>query len=447
MISNFLHKRQPSGTWYFIYKEPQKDGCALVPKQKWISLRTKCAKEALVKAAPLIDLYVLNRTATELPESVAAQYDTAKSICEAREIDYRPITEVQALPLDQFIAHASSVVSVHSSLKNPSRAEMIALSGAAPVPALTFGKAFERFKELRPEKVKNKTADQADQKWKRFWRACRDFVAHMGDRDILTLTTKDVEEYRVLLTKRSMAGEFKSHEASLRLKLIDLVLRPVLRTDYPGHDNPFEDVDHIDLDDDGKRESFTEAEVRHVLAKLKDSQMSDEAKAIIRIGNWTGANAKELANLLEADINLTSNVPYIAIRTNEVQKGLKTKSRVRKIPLCGDALEEFRRYPKGFIRYSSNEKGVTRLNRHLSDFFKKTIPGKGFYCFRHSMAERLRNADIDLGLKGSIGGWSVKGHVEYYGKTYTLPAKQAAILKAMSEGARAKEQEEIDNPT
>ena len=88
--------------------------------------------------------------------------------------------------------------------------------------------------------------------------------------------------------------------------------------------------------------------------------------------------------------------------------------------------------PKLFPRYAP--RGVLKASgasatpcKHLRKSYGKTP-----HCLRHSMRDRLREADVPLEAIDQIGGWShVGGVATNYGKGYSVP-KLAEYLRQVA---------------
>lgn len=314
--------------------------------------------------------------------------------------------------------------------------QVAALVGAVEPPALTFMEAFEKFKGYSAEKVKGKTELDTKLFWRRYENAIEDFVADMGDRDVLKLTRNDAKEYRQKVKQRVIDDVYKSDNANKKLSWLRIVLNKVFEEEHEGKENPFDNLKITGFDDDTVRPPFTLQEMVDIRAAREKSGMRAEAKAIIRIGECTGANARELALMQASDIHLDAPVPYISIRPNDLRHKVKRGGkRHRDVPLVGDALEAMREFPQGFTVYHS-EDGPHQINSAMSDFFSKVTHGKGFSSYRHTIQDWLRNSGCNDTLKDSIVGHKSKGHTMYYGAGYELENKKEAIENALEYGRR-----------
>ncbi|KAB1087284.1 hypothetical protein F4V91_13145 [Neorhizobium galegae] len=378
-------------TYYFLYNTPaHRRGGA--QRQIWRSLNTSDPRKVVVRMGPFIQEFVLSEGLiggeTSQDVSYTEYLETAKKVkvapYEAHDVERQSVQESIAMIGPAIVARAL--------IPTPSKAEVAAIGGALEAPALTLKDAFSRFKALHPEKVFGLNPVDAKRKWRRYEEAVDDFCDQMGqDIDVLKLKNRDAFDYRAKLVQRVSDGEFKSDAANKKLGWLRIVIKAVFESDYPEQRNPFEKVKITDLDDDEKRQAFDETEVKNIRKELARSAMSDEAKTVALLGECTGAGAKELLLLLPDDICLDAPIPYIRIGENKLRAKVKGGgSRHREVPIvCPDALSALRNYPNGFEKFHDPQ-GPTRMNRALSDFFKKVVPGKGHYSYRHRLDDLLK---------------------------------------------------------
>ncbi|RVM19918.1 DUF6538 domain-containing protein [Sinorhizobium meliloti] len=430
MKTNYIFQR--SGIFYFRIAVPLHLRDTFGGKaQIWESLKTRDPKEAQERAAPLTDKYKRLFRGDETPDTTNMTFDLFRELIERLGVPGHSVAELQAAPVQDRVAMLSPSLEVRKTIKRPTKAEIDVLGGAIEKPALTFRQAFAKFKQLMPDLVKGKDPKDTKRFWRRYEEAVEDFVEEMSDMDCLKIDIVKASEYRSNLAERLVEGEFKTDAANKKMMWLKIILDEVFKVYHPGTKNPFKELKKFKEDDKEKRPPFTKAEIKLVRERLRASGMSDEAKAICIIGECTGAGAKELAWMTSADIHLDANIPYISIVPNSLRKKVKTGgARHRQIPLVGDALEQMRKFPNGFERFHTPD-GPQQINRAMSEFFRKTVPGKGHYSYRHTMDDWLKRSGCDLGIKTAITGHSLKGHAGYYGTDYDMIQKQEALTKAL----------------
>jgi len=124
----------------------------------------------------------------------------------------------------------------------------------------------------------------------------------------------------------------------------------------------------------------------------------------------------ELGGLLNEDVVLGSNVPYLNIRPNRIRR-LKTLSSERRIPLTSEALDILRQYqeqqqkkdPKAplFPKYG-RDGGMEALSQGLRNIIRKTMgisdPRLVPYSTRHTLKDKMRLLRTPLSYQYHIMG-------------------------------------------
>lgn len=431
---NYIHKRQ-NGYYYFCVNIPKRLLSPTTRRQIWRSLRTRdlamAKKRVASHVAEILPLFDEDR----LPDEAHIEYKHVKATAEKLTAKYEPYKAVSEQTVDQLIERINEIVDVRAVIPKPNVVQTAALVGAMETPPLSWAEAFEKFKALSSEKVKGKNELQTKCFWRRYEVKTEDYIAAMGDTDVLKITKNDVKKYRKILKEKIDTGEFLSNEANKKISWLGMILETVFDEEYEGKESPFAGIRISGYEDDGKRAPFTATEILAVTEGLKTSGARPEIKALIRIGMCTGANAKEIALLTPTDIHLVDTpYPYISIRPNELRGKVKRGgARHRDVPLVGDALAAMREFPNGFTIFHTN-KGPTQVNCAMSDFFRRVTPGKGkgFGSFRHNMADWLRRSGANDTLKDSIlGHTNTKSHSMHYGDGYDIENKKEALEKAL----------------
>ena len=268
--------------------------------------------------------------------------------------------------------------------------------------------------------------------WRKYERYSEDFIKQMGDLDVLKMTETTLEEYRDTLVERVMNDEFKSENANKRMRGLRTMLKVVLKRDHKGVENPFREVEAINIDDAGKRKQLEEDEIRLLREKAADdTRLTETAKALLLVTQNTGLGVKELAQLAPEDVVLVGEIPHLKIRTNEFRNYLKTKEREREIPLIGQALEVMKQFPNGFTEYT-DPRGVRRLYSQISRFISTTVPGKSFVSYRHRIAYLLRNnEEVKDQWQNAVMGHADKGQTGWYGGPVALEKMHKALMEAL----------------
>lgn len=438
MKQKYIHRRK-DGTYYFVINVPKDIRTKIKFNQVWRSLKTKDEKEASWKVSKYISQY----KEIFLNFSNGSSSVDLENVCEiSRKLGfvYQDHERVCSAPVTESISILSSHLLNLEKLREVSTAEVAALGGAVPVESLSMTKLFGRFKQLAPDKVTGSDKRETKRKWRRFELATEDFVMRMPNHaDVLKIEPRHATEYRAKLIDCVNNGIFKSDVVRKRLLWLRTIFDVVYSSDYPALQNPFSKLRGFKFEDAGKRKPFSETEVRRITERLGTSKISAEAKAIMVLGRYTGCSAKELVLVEPQDIHLQAKIPYINIQPNSSRSKVKNGgSRHRSIPLVDEALEVMKSYPKGFPSFRVLG-GPDRINRAMSDFFKKHVPGKGFYSFRHRIDDLLKNSGCDLGVKAGTMGHALEGNNSYYGEGYTLDLKYKALVEAFKYSIKIEE--------
>lgn len=323
------------GTYYFRiavpkhlwekYKDPE---TGKLRTQIWETLDTSDPDEALQKVGPALSKWRQQFKSETIPaDEISYPILQQTSASFAAPFTYAYAGDFLSAPIPNSINMYNKRYEAKNTMNNLNKRQVAAIVGATETPALTFKQAFERFKQICPDKVLGKDSLETKRFWRRYEEAVEDFADEMGDDlDCLKLDNALATEYRSKLVERLGEGEFKADAANKKMMWLKIILDEVFRIDHPSAHNPFKDLKNIKEDDAEKRPPFTEADVKAIRKALETSGMSDEAKAVIRIGECTGTGAW----LTAADIHLDAPIPYISIRANEDRNAAKSHLQVNK---------------------------------------------------------------------------------------------------------------------
>ena len=153
-----------------------------------------------------------------------------------------------------------------------------------------------------------------------------------------------------------------------------------------------------------------------------------QLRLILPILGETGCRLSEVLGLMKDDIVDEDGLLVIHIQENRC-RGLKTTGSERSLPIVSKSarkalqtlLELSQGNPYLFPRYASKEEfKAATASATLSKHLKKDYGGKTAHCLRHSMRDRLRDADVPLEAIDAIGGWAgVRGAGSKYGQGYS----------------------------
>ncbi|RVO55729.1 site-specific integrase [Sinorhizobium meliloti] len=435
-----------SGKYSFRITVPKAKRAKFGKREFWVTLGTRDRKEAIVKAAALLDHYMKLFKADEISDSTPLTMPLIQQTSERLGIQYHTPEAIEAASVQDYVAVMSRGIEALEKIKNPDIAEVAAIGGAVEPPALNMLQVFERYVELTPGKFLNLDKRAQDKKKTRYKRAALDFIDAMGEIDVVTMTAKQAFEFAGKIAARVAEGKIALETAQARLRFINMFVAKVFRSDYTTKTNPFDKVqiESNDAVETGKYYAFKETEILALNAKLEQSNASDELKAILAISEGTGATAKELCLLTPSDFHLDEPFPFITIGPNEHRKFVKTgKERHRDIPLIGKALEAAKRYAKtGFPRYARSG-GSEAVSAAANKLIHQISEQATTYSYRHRMADLLRNSGCLDTMKNSIMGHSSPGMSMHYGDGYDMPNKHKALKKALA--LAEKKQKQLKN--
>lgn len=438
MNVDYITKRD-SGAFCFRMVVPPTLRAKFGKREIWKSLRTKDRKQALIKAAPMIEFWSNLFSSGEAPPAEEITFTEVSSTAARLGFDYRAAQDMLAASVQQSVQMVSERVQAAMPIKRRNKSEVAALAGVVDVPGLTMNQALERYRELSPDKFMSYSDERERYKrWRPFVQAAKSFTEVMGDVDILKLKPKDCFIYKAALVQQVADGKLKIDSARKKIMWLRLIHTKVLEIDAPDLlPCPW---DRITIEGDGsekgKRKPFAEDEIKIVREKLDNSEASKQLIAINFISMNTGATCKELTHLHKDDIVLDAPIPYIAIRPNANRNRVKGNgTRIREIPLVGRALEEMKKFPNGFDEFCRNN-GSELLSKLSNDIIKTAVDDRTFYSYRHRIADLLRRSGCQDTLKNSIMGHTSEGMMMRYGAGYTLENKLEALLKALPEDAR-----------
>jgi integrase len=264
------------------------------------------------------------------------------------------------------------------------------------------------------------------------------FIKMVGDLPVEALSIKTARAYRDERERLKL----KSETVQKEIKFIKAVLNKGMLELGINIRNPFDGVRANKLGKDSvKRETLNTAGLKEVIAVCKEK--GDDLALILLMIAFTGARLGEIIGLRLQDIRLTGKVPSIRI-TEYGQRTLKTSNSARELPLhptvlpllklqCKDVKKEkkkalFPRYADGVSMPSSDTASATLNKRLKSMITEKHITN---HCFRHTLEDRMRNADIPKDRRDEFLGHAKQDSGDNYGEGRALEFKKRDLLKAM----------------
>lgn len=252
------------------------------------------------------------------------------------------------------------------------------------------------------------------------WQSVKRLVLVAGD--------KTVDQYN-RLDARSFVN---SYDGSVRTTTIRRRLNSIcaiLNYAYYEYDiekrNPFA---RITIKGEGKdsvaRQPFSVAELKQLYSA---SLSFGGIRLILPILGETGCRLSEVLGLSKYDIHREGDYYVLHIHEN-LCRGLKTTGSDRQIPLVSsyavEALEKLLAdthtdYLFPTYAYDGLIRNLT-ASATLAKYLKNNFDGKTAHCLRHSMRDRLREAEVPLEAIDQIGGWSAVSNMgSSYGNGYS----------------------------
>jgi len=155
-------------------------------------------------------------------------------------------------------------------------------------------------------------------------------------------------------------------------------------------------------------------------------QIDDDLRWLVALLIDSGMRLSEGVGLIEDDLILDSEIPYINLRPHP-HRSLKTANSRRKIPLVGASLWAAKQIRANntyycFPRYTSEtccnrNSASAALNKWIKTVCKTHVVIHGL---RHAFRDRLRAIQAPADVMDQLGGWSYKSIGETYGDGYQL---------------------------
>jgi integrase len=382
-VPHILHR---SNTYYFNRRVPLevKD----FEKRKFIrySLKTDSLKKA-VKLAAVENSRLEEYWSKLIASSSQAAHENYRQVVERSQhlgLTYQTNQQLAEGQLSEIIQRLLLIA------KQPVKYQLEAALGGVVAPEILLSDALSKYWELSKDVLLDKSQKQI-KKWQNPRKlAIKNLLACIGDKPLSQLTGEDILKFRNWWINR-----IEINGKGLGAADKDFIHSKVILRTVAKHFKISIDVKHfyegisINGDSDRRKAFATDFIVSKLLNKDLLSGMSEQNRALLKIFAETGTSVSEITKVLPEDIFLNAEIPYISLNSRKKNK-LKTKYRIRDIPLTGFALEGFRQYPLGFSHLADKTDDVsTAIGKYLRE--NKLLPSKKHtvYSLRHSFQERL----------------------------------------------------------
>ena len=326
--------------------------------------------------------------------------------------------------LDGLLDYLNDKVNYREELTEVERLAHKALSEPLP---LLLSELLETYFNHHPRGIEKDYRDRTQMYWDKL-------IKSIGDSVAVDFTR---EQARAYIQKR-LDTKAKTQTVQKEINILRAIFNKAIVELSLNIRNPFESLPIANIGKDAtKRETFSIDELKAISKAC--FEQDDEIRRLILLQLFTGSRVSEVAGLRKSDVKIDELVPYIFLNENEKRR-LKTGNSTRVIPLVSLALEVVKRQLKeakgGFLFPRYNQKIMTSgdaasaaINKYLKNF---TTITKTSHCFRHTLEDLLRDADITRDIKDELTGHRNQSMSDNYGKGSALSKKLEALNKAYS---------------
>ncbi|MGX6646402.1 tyrosine-type recombinase/integrase [Maricaulaceae bacterium MS644] len=260
------------------------------------------------------------------------------------------------------------------------------------------------------------------------------FKAMIGEKRIFEISRSDVRRWVDLLrTKRGQSGTTIRRRIGAMKAIFSLAAE---EADFAGI-NPFRSARIAGAEEGGYRLPFERDHLKAIDAWLQSGAGKKPTGQLIRLIRLTGARPLEIGGLEASDLNLVGEIPSVSIRPN-ANRGLKTRSSQRVLPLIGDALaaaKELREHCDTGPLFPPNCHATGTLSARLNKALRAAgVPAQReftAYSFRHTMEEALRLTDASFEVQQAVLGHAPRTMTDRYGaKRVALGRIRLSLIEA-----------------
>ncbi|OYR11817.1 phage integrase family protein [Brucella rhizosphaerae] len=241
------------------------------------------------------------------------------------------------------------------------------------------------------------------------------------DKPLSQITKQLALSYRSHMVDLVQTEELKAGTANKQIMHLRKIIRFYLEQNDLKQDNPF---NKISLQEEkAARPAYSIPFLKEKwLRGTPFSSLNDESLHILYAIMDTGTGPKEICGLEPQDIHLDHEVPHIVIKPNKIRK-LKTGHRGRQIPLIGQSLIAFKKYPHGFPSHTGPtgpDNFSANVNKYLKAHGLCETDEHGIYSLRHTFKDRMRKHKLPPELQNYLMGHKDGSIGAHYGSGYPL---------------------------
>ena len=244
----------------------------------------------------------------------------------------------------------------------------------------------------------------------------------LGDRPVTDYSSAQAAQFRDWLIGEGMGRNTVKRVFSSVRSIINLAIREL----GLGGQNGFSGTFLPETLQPTERKPIPIQDIRAIqtICQIQD----DDLRWLVALISDTGMRLGEAVGLLQDDIVLDTDIPYIDLKPHPWRR-LKTTGSERLIPLVGASLWASKRIldqrsdsQMAFSRYCNQDHHNTNsASAALNKWLKGHAPeGCVIHSFRHSMRDRLRAQQCPSDIIDQIGGWVTPGVGQGYGSGYPL---------------------------
>lgn len=280
-----------------------------------------------------------------------------------------------------------------------------------------------------------KDSDPSTKAGQRIVRDWNRFLEMVGDMSVQQLNRAQIRTYVVRRLEQgvktgTVRRELNTLRASTSLALLERKLNYV---------NPFEGiVIPREGSDERRKEIFAPKELESILTEALARRSEIGLLAVLM--SHTAMRIGEAVGLRRSDCKESSGIRYLRVEPHG-SRTLKTETSRREIPLVGRALyalDDLLEMTVGseylFPRYASNESvKADTASASLNKWLRRVTdnPDVSSHCFRHTLEDMMREANVPKPIQTAIGGWGKTDMSDNYGKGYSLRVKKESLEAAL----------------
>jgi len=417
MIDSYLVKR---GDWYYYRRRVPNDILDYDSRKEIkIALKTKHKNTALLRAEIYnnqIEQFWKTLVQTGGRDNTPDKFAAVVKLARAYGFAYKTSDQIAAQPIPEIVSRISPA------LATAEHAE--ALLGGAEIPSISLSSCSDEYLKFTIDRLAGKSSHQI-KKWENpRIAAINNFVNAVGDKPLREINRSDILAFRNWWRDK-IADGMNTDTANKQLRFVRDILQTV-STEYEL------DIDYSLMfskmafrNANNSRPPFEASFVQDKFLTGLHSLNKKDRMVLYALAD-TGARIAEIFGLVENDICLDADIPFIWIRPREGYK-LKTPTSERQIPLVGTALYAFKEYPDGFVSRGNPDSFSSYINKYLRAQKLKPTPQHSIYSLRHTFKDRLRDAEAPEEIIDGLMGHKKSG--PKYGRGHKLETKHKWLKK------------------